>query len=55
METSCIIGLKFQADLIESFHYPLIPVAEHIQPLHLPLSEHLWRNVLSSRDTREKT
>lgn len=36
-----------QPHLIESLDHPLVPVAEHVQPLHLPLPEHLWRHILS--------
>lgn len=43
------------ADLIKSLDHPFVPVVEHVQPLHLPLPEHLWRHILSSGDTREKT
>lgn len=42
------------ADLVESFDHPLVPVAEHVQPLHLPLPEDLWRHILSSEDRMEK-
>lgn len=45
---------KCDADLVESLDHPLVPVAEHVQPLHLPLSEHLWRHILSAGDTTEK-
>lgn len=52
--TFCIIELRLDADLIESLDHPLVPVAEHVQPLHLPLPEHLWRHILSPGDTTEK-
>lgn len=42
------------ADLIESLDHPLVPVAEHVKPLHLPLPEDLWRQILRSVDTMEK-
>lgn len=36
------------ADLIESLDHPLVPVVQHVQPLHLSLPEHRWRYILSS-------
>lgn len=57
MQTSylmfCIIELTLCADLIESLDHPLVPVAEHVQPLHLSLPEHFWRHILSSGDTTQ--
>ena len=49
-----VIELILGADLIESLDHPLVPVAKHVQPLHLPLPEHLWRHILSSGETTEK-
>lgn len=49
----CVTELTL-ADLIESLDHPLVPVVEHVKPLHLPLPEHLWRHILSSGDTTEK-
>lgn len=41
-----------QTHLIESLDHPFVPVAEHVQPLHLPLPEHLWRHILSAEDVQ---
>ena len=52
--TCCVTELITGANLIESLDHPLVPVAEHVQPLHLPLPEHRWRQILSSGDKPEK-
>lgn len=51
---SHVIFLIFlrQTHLIESLEHPFVPVAEHVQPLHLSLPEHLWRHILSPEDTQ---
>lgn len=50
----CVIAFIFGSDLVESLDHPLIPVAEHVQPLQLPLPEHLWGQILRSGDAVEK-
>lgn len=39
--------------LIVSLDHPLIPVTEHVDPFQLPVSDHLYRHILSSVNTME--